>query len=329
MSGAIHFLGSGKMSAWLPADASYQAAEMDSAFFGIYLAAAFAVVVVAGLAIVFIQQNRRRSEDQVAAPTGKTNLLFQALWVVAALGLAIFTFNLDFIGYLDRMVAPGDAIQIDVTARQWDYDFTYPNGYVADTLHVAIDQPIQLNMISEDVVHSLTVPALRLHQAVLPGQTTSTWFKADRPGEYNLRSNIYSGEGYPGMQTQLVTHTKADYEAWMATASDIFTGKTMEEVGELLYNRHACKACHSLDGSKLVGPTFKDLYGNTFDTREGVQIVADDAYIKESILTPNVSVIAGYEPVMTPYAGKIDDREIEAITAWLKSMSQFAEKEEN
>ncbi len=317
------------MSAWFPPDASFHASEMDSAFFGIYMAAAFAVVLVVGLAFVYIMQYRRKEEGEKAFQTGKANIFFQALWVLAAVGLAVFAFNLDFCGYMDRQVAPGNALQIEVTARQWDYDFAYPNGYVADTLHVVVGQPVQLNLSSEDVVHSLTIPALRLNQAALPGQKTTAWFQADRPGSYEVRSNIYSGDGFPGMQTALVTHTPADYETWMATVTDIFAGKTMEEVGELLYNKHGCKACHSLNGSKLVGPSFLDLYGNTFDTKEGVQIVADDAYIKESILTPNVSVIAGFEPVMTPYEGKLNDKEIEAITAWLKSMSQFGQQEGN
>ncbi|MCP4291500.1 MAG: cytochrome c oxidase subunit II [bacterium] len=316
-------MGSGKLAAWFPPDASFHASEMDSAFFTIYMAAAFAVILVVGLAFLFVMQNRRKDKNEKALPTGKANMLFQGLWVLCALGLALFAFNLDFCGFMDRQVAPGNATQIEVTARQWDYDFVYPNGHVADTLHVSIGEAVQLNLTSEDVVHSLTIPALRLNQAALPGQKTSAWFRADRQGTYDVRSNIYSGKGYPGMQTALVTHTEAGFDKWMASVTDIFAGKTMEEVGELLYNKHGCKACHSIDGVKLVGPSFKDLYGHTFDTKEGIQVVADDAYIKESILTPNVSVIAGFEPVMTPYEGKLNDKEIEAITAWLKTMSSL------
>ncbi len=327
MTGTMHFVGADKLSAWLPPDASFHASEMDSAFFGIYMVAAFAVVFVVGLAVVFIGKYRRKDEDEKASQTGKANVLFQVLWVLCAVGLALYTFNLDFCGFLDRTVAPGNALQIEVTAHQWNYDFAYPNGYVGDTLHVEIGKPVQLNISSADVVHSLTIPALRLNQAALPGQTTTAWFQADRPGTFDLRSNIYSGEGYPDMQSALVTHTSEDYATWMATVTDIFAGRTMEEVGEMLYNKQGCKACHSTNGSKLVGPPLDTVYGNTFDTKEGVQVVADDAYIKESILNPNVSVIAGYEPVMTPYEGKLNDKEIEAITAWLKSISTVVQQE--
>ena len=130
------------------------------------------------------------------------------------------------------------------------------------------------------------------------------------------------------MQTVMISHSPAEFEEWLMTVSDIFAGRTYAEVGELLYNRLGCKACHTLDGTKLVGPSFKDVYGNTFETREGQTITVDAAYVKESILTPNVSVIAGYEPVMTPYEGKVSDKEIEAITAWLRTLSQFTPADE-
>lgn len=325
----MHFVGAGNLSAWLPPDASYQAVQMDSAFSGIFMAAAFAVVVVVGLAAFYIGKYRRKDENEKAFRTGKANVVFQAIWVLCAVGLALYAFNLDFCGYLDQTVAPGNSLQIDVTARQWDYDFVYPNGYVADTLHVTMGQPVQLNISSEDVVHTVTIPALRLNQAAIPGQTSTAWFLADTPDTFNLRSNIYSGEGYPGMQTALVVHTARGYETWMDAVTDIFAGRTMEEVGQMLYDTKGCKACHSLDGSKLVGPSLKDVYGNTFATKDGVDIVVDDAYVKESLMTPNASVIAGFEPVMTPYEGKLNDKEVLAITEWLKSISQFAQTEGN
>lgn len=328
MSGVTHFLGAGKMSAWFPPEASSHASGVDSTFFGIYVAAVFAVILVFGLAFIFVQMFKRKSEDDKGVPGGRPNILLQGVWVLGAMGLALFAFTSGFGGFLDQAVAPYGAYQIDVTARQWDFDFTYPNGHVADTLHVAVGQPVKLILNSEDVTHSLAIPALRINQGILPDRASEAWFTADVADTFGLRSNIYSGAGFEDMQTVMITHSAAEFEAWMQTVSDIFAGRTYEEVGELLYSRLGCKACHTLDGTKLVGPSFKDVYGNTFDTREGVAVLVDDAYIKESILTPNVSVIAGYEPVMTPYDGKVTDQEIEAITAWLKTLSSFAPADE-
>ena len=323
----MNFLAAGQLSAWFPPEASEHAGGVDGAFFGLYVAAAFAVILVFGLTATFVLLFRRKGEDERGAVT-KPGIIFQALWVLGAVGLGVYAFNLGFDGFLDQTVAPYRAYNVDVTARQWDFDFTYPNGHVADTLHVATGTPVKLNLKSEDVAHSLTIPALRLNQGILPDRTTSAWFTASAADTFTLRSNIYSGEGYADMQTVMISHSPADFETWMNTVSDIFAGRTYAEVGELLYNRLGCKACHTLDGTRLVGPSFKDVYGNTFETREGTSVTVDAAYVKESILTPNVSVIAGYEPVMTPYEGLVTDKEIEAITAWLRTLSQFTPEDE-
>ena len=175
----MNFLAAGTLSAWFPPEASEHAAGVDGAFFGLYVAAAFAVILMFGLTATFVLLFRRKSEADKGAVTG-TNFIFLALWVLAAVGLGAYAFNLGFAGFLDQSVAPYRAYKVDVTARQWDFDFTYPNGFVADTLHVATGTPVQLNLHSEDVGHSLTIPALRLNQGILPDRITSAWFTADK-----------------------------------------------------------------------------------------------------------------------------------------------------
>jgi cytochrome c oxidase subunit 2 len=316
-------LAAARAGTWLPEAAAAHAADVDRPFLGLYLASVFAVVLVTGLAVIFVMQYRRRDESARGAAAGRPNPVLLGVWLLASVALAAWAFGSGFGGFLDRSVAPYGAYAIDVTARQWDYDFVYPNGYVADTLHVAVGRPVQLNLVSEDVVHGLSVPALRVNSAILPGRISRTWFEADAADTFTLRSDIYSGDGYSDMRTVLISQSQAEFDAWLTRVSDIFSGRTYEEVGELLYTTKGCVACHSIDGSKRVGPSFKELYGHEFETREGERITADDAYIKQSILEPNASIVAGYEPVMTPYAGQITDREIEAITAWLKTLSSL------
>jgi cytochrome c oxidase subunit 2 len=321
LSGAVPTATAG--GTWLPDAASRGAAAVDQPFMGLYMAGALVVVLVTGLALTWVMLFRRRDEAARGAASGRPNPALLGAWTLAAVALAAWAFTSGFGGFLDQSVAPYGAYDINVTAKQWAWSFTYPNGWTADTLHVPTGRPVRLILNTEDVIHGLSVPALRLSEAALPGRASEAWFEATEPGTYALGSDIYSGDGYSTMRTALVAETPTDFDAWLTRVSDIFAGRTMEEVGELLYNRKGCVACHSLDGSKRVGPSFKELYGHEFDTREGVRVTADDAYIKESILEPNVSVIAGYEPVMTPYAGQISDREIEAITAWLKTMSSL------
>jgi len=314
-------IGSANSSTWFPEAASTHAQNVDGLFFGIYVAAVFALFLFAGLALVYFYLFRRQGEDQKGQQGGRLNPVLLGLWLLGALGLGLFAYIGGIPGFVDQAVAPYDAYRIHATARQGDWDFAYPNGHVADTLMVAVGRPVHLTLVSEDVSHSLAIPALRVNQAIVPGRNTDAWFEATKPGTFRLQSNIYSGAGFDSMATSFIALESQEFEKWLADVSDIFIGRTLPEVGEILYNRLGCKACHTIDGTQLVGPSFKDVYGFEFDTVEGVRVTVDDAYIKESILTPNVSVIAGFQPVMTPYAGLVDDREIEAITAWLRTLS--------
>jgi len=323
------------LSTWFPEAASSHAARVDGSFHGVYFAAVCFLVLFVGLALVQLRMYRRQDRDQQGAVTERPNPIFLAAWVLGVVGLALYAFAAGVPGFIDLTVQPYGAYEIDVTARQWAWEFAYPNGHVAEELHVPADRPVRLNLVTADVAHSLAVPALRINAAIVPDRETRTWFEATTTGNYELQSNAFSGDGFNDMKTALVVHDSADFTAWLNEVSDIFKGRTMAEVGELLYTRHGCTACHSRDGTPLVGPSFKDLYGHEFDTVAGTRIVAEDAYIRESITEPNASVILGFQPVMASYNGVVSDKEIEAITAWLKTISSkgetipAAEQEEN
>jgi len=314
-------IGSAILATWFPDAASTHAPGVDGPFYWIYILAVMALFLFAGLAVIYMRLYRRQDRNQLGAPVGRLNPVFLGVWVLSALALAVFAFVVGFPGFIDQTVAPYGSYGIEVTARQWSWDFTYPNGHVADTLHVAAGRPVRLDMNSEDVEHGLSIPAVRVNQAIIPGRASEAWFEATLPGTYDLHGSIFSGDSLTSMNSALVVHDNAEFLAWLDAVSDIFKGRTMVEVGELLYSRHGCAVCHTIDGTKLVGPSFLNMYGYEFDTVEGTRIKVDQVYVKESILTPNASVIAGFQPVMTPYEGVLDDREIEAITAWLDSMS--------
>jgi cytochrome c oxidase subunit 2 len=314
-------IGSANLSAWFPEWASTFAPDVDVPFFDIYFLAVIVLVLTVGLAMTFMRTFRRKEGDPEQVPAGKLNKALLGVWVLGAIGLAGFAFQSGTRGLVDQSVPPYGAYEIGVKAREGAWDFTYPGGYVADTLRVAMDRPVRLTMTSLDVSQNLSIPAMRVQQAVLPGRTTTTWFEPINTGTYPIYSSTFSELTQDSLATVVMSMQLAEFEAWMAAVGDIFVGRTLPEVGEFLYNRQGCKACHSLDGSKLVGPSLKNVYGFEFQTTTGQTIVADDAFIKESILEPNATVIDGYQPVMTPYAGILGDREIEAIIEFLKSIS--------
>ena len=174
------------LSSWLPQAASTQAGGVDTAFYGVYVAGAFAVILVTGLAVTFVRQFRRTRDDEQGAPGGRAHPLLQGLWVLAAVAIAVFAFAAGLPGFLDSNAAPWLAYRVQVGASHEGFRFTYPNGHVADTLHVATGRPVRLDATTADVVHSLLVPALRVNEPILPGRTAQAWFTATTPGTHSI-----------------------------------------------------------------------------------------------------------------------------------------------
>jgi cytochrome c oxidase subunit 2 len=320
------------LSAWFPEWASTFAPDVDVPFFDIYVVGLFVLIATVGSAIVLLRAYSRKEGDPEQLPPRGTNKILLGVWVLGAVALAGFTFLVGLRGLVDQDVAPYGAMQVQVTAREGAWDFTYPDGHVADTLRVAVGQPVQLSMTSEDITQQLSIPAMRVQQAIFPDRTTQVWFETIVPGTFPIHAGAFSVLTQDSLKTAVASLTPADFAAWLAEIGDIFAGRTLAEVGELLYNQQGCKACHSLDGSPLVGPSLKNVYGFEFLTTTGQTVLVDEAYIKESILDPNASVIDGFQPVMTPYAGKLGDKEIEAITEFLKTISErgtVGDQEEN
>jgi len=315
-------IGSANLSAWFPQWASTHAPDVDVPFYDIYIASVCVLILTIGLAVVFMRTFTRKDGDPEQVSAGSTNKFLLGAWVLGALLLAGFAFQTGLVGFVGQNVAPYGAFEVEVTAREGVWDFTYPDGHVADTLWVPIDQPVRLVLTSNEVSQTLSIPALRVQQTIFPDRTTEAWFEAIVPGIFSIQSGTFSTLTQDSLAAVVVALSQEDFGIWQAAVGDIFAGRTMLEVGEMLYSQQGCKACHSLDGTKLVGPSLKDVYGFEFLTTTGQTIVADAAYIKESLLTPNASVIADFQPVMTPYAGILGDQEIEAITEFLKSISE-------
>jgi cytochrome c oxidase subunit 2 len=308
------------MTSWFPPEASHQAAATDQAFAGIWFGTVLALVLLVGLAVTFVLLFRRQDPSQVGAAAGPVDRRLQVGWVVGALVLGISAFAADLGGFFDQMVPPPGATEVDVVARRGAWAFQHPGGHVADTLHVAVDEPVVLNLRSEDVPHALNVPALRLNQGVLPDRTTHAWFVADRIDTFELRSNDHR---LP--PTALVTHSREAYAQWLDSVTNVLSTMDPVAAGAHFYVTFGCKTCHSIDGTRLTGPSLRDVFGGSFASTTGAVNLVDEAFVRQSILEPNASVRAGFEPVMTAFAGRIDDAEIDAIIAWLKSISTHAE----
>jgi len=308
-------------SFWLPPRASSVAPNVDWIFYFIYYISVFFFLLIVGLALLFVLRYRRRpGVKRREAPHG--NLALELTWSAIPIVIVIAIFVLGFRGFMDMTVAPANAYEIKVIARQWSWMFQYPNGYVDKDLHVPVDQPVLLTMTSEDVIHGFYVPAFRVQLDIVPGRYNKTWFQATQPGTYPLYCAQYCGTGHSTMLAQVVVHEPGEFEKWLRDAADLFKTMTPAQVGERLYGLY-CASCHTIDGSARIGPTFKGLFGHQQKMRDGSTVVADENYIRESILEPQAKVVAGYDPVMPTFKGTFkDERDIMAIIDYLKTLAK-------
>jgi cytochrome c oxidase subunit II len=240
--------------------------------------------------------------------------------------------------FVRMRVAPDDALDVYVTAKQWMWKFGYPNGRRAiAVLHVPAHRPVKLVMTSRDVIHSFYVPDFRIKEDVLPGRYTTVWFEATEPGVYEILCTEYCGASHSFMRGQVIALDPSDYQRWLdqpgeepavAQADDLFgapengNGALVNLVneGERVAAEQGCLRCHTTDGSAHVGPTWAGFYGSTVALADGKRVVADEAYITESMMDPLVEIARGYEPLMPSYLGRIRPAETAAIIEFIKSL---------
>jgi cytochrome c oxidase subunit 2 len=188
---------------------------------------------------------------------------------------------------------------------------------------VPLNRPVKLVMTSNDVIHSFYVPGFRNKQDVIPGRYTSLWFKADKLGEFQVFCTEYCGLQHSQMPATIRVVSESQYMAWLDSnkPSSVSNDNGMSESaqkGMELYEGK-CRSCHSLDGSRVVGPTWKGIYGAKREFESGPSVNADENYLRESILNPMAKIVKGYPAAMPPYAGQLSDDEIESLIEYMKT----------
>ncbi len=306
---------------WLPVDASTGAPAVDALFhFILWVSVAFFALIV-GLMVYFVVRFRRRGLD-AAEPSPAHNTALELTWSGIPLLLVIVIFGWGFKVYLDLNTPPANAYEVQVTGQKWKWLFTYPNGHVDENLHVPVDRPVKLVMTSEDVIHSFFVPAFRVKRDVVPGRYSSLWFQATKTGTFPVLCAEYCGRGHSDMLAEVVVHPPGGFERWLEDAANLASRMSPAEAGERLFRTRGCAQCHAVDGSARVGPSLAGLVGRRAVLRDGTTVVADENYVRESILEPQAKVAAGFEPVMPTYKGRLKDDEITALIAYLKALGE-------
>ena len=238
-------------------------------------------------------------------------------WTAGTLFLFLFIFWWAASSELTALNAPANALEIHVVARQWMWRVQHPTGArEIDELHVPAGTPVRLAMTSEDVIHDLYLPALRLKQDVLPGRYTYLWFTANKTGVFNLTCAEYCGTDHARMAGRLVIMTPQDYARWTAAQPQ---GDDLAHQGEALFRSLGCSGCHA-PTSTVHAPDLAGVYGRTVHLSDGRAVTADEAYLRDSILLPNKDVVAGFAPVMPSFQGVVSEEQLVTLLAYLKSL---------
>jgi cytochrome c oxidase subunit II len=308
-------------SFWLPPPESVSSWAVDGIFNFLMYLSYFFFALILGLMVTFVIRYRRRPGVE-PIPTPSHSIVLEAVWSLIPLGLVIVIFYFGFVGYVELRSPPERAYDIKVLARKWSWQFIYPDGTIDPDLHVPVGEPVRLTMISEDVIHSLSIPAFRVKMDIVPGRYTRTWFQARQPGQFDLYCTEYCGTGHSDMLATVVVHDPEDFDQWLVEAGDIFgNDATPAEAGQKLFRRNGCGSCHSTDGTAKIGPTLKGVYGKTHKFTDGSSAEVDENYIRQSLFEPGAKLREGFSnkmPMQAALVGK--EQEIAALIAYIESL---------
>jgi|688.fasta_scaffold02333_2 cytochrome c oxidase subunit 2 len=280
-------------------------------------------VLIVGVMLYFAVIYRQRDGKDHETPHIHGNNALEVIWTTFPTLVCIWVAWLGYDSFVDMRTAPEGAMEINVTARKWAWDFQYKNGKrTTGELVVPVDEPVKLIMRSQDVLHSFFVPVMRTKMDVIPGRYTYEWFRPIKTGDFQVFCTEYCGNDHSRMRARLKVLPKAEFERWLADNSEAMKLASMKpsDRGKEIY-AGKCVACHSLDGSPRVGPSWLKLFGKKGELSDGKTYVADENYIRESILNPAAKVVKGYPPQGMPsFQGQLSDEDITGVIEFIKTI---------
>ena len=293
------------------------AGQVDAFYLFLVLITTFFSLLVALLVLFFVIKYRKRPDRQAVQIHGST--LLEIVWTAIPLGISMVIFVWGAVLYYHIENPPRNALEIYGEAKQWMWKFQHPGGQrEINTLHVPTGRPVKVTLISQDVIHDFFVPAFRVKQDVLPNRYVTAWFQATDPGSYHLFCAQYCGTNHSAMIGQVVVMKPEDYAEWLASGK---AEGSLASMGEKLFQEFGCVTCHRPD-SGARGPNLQGLYGRPVRLSDNRVVIADDNYIRESVLSPNAKIVAGFQPIMPTFQGVVSEEGLIQITEYIKHMSQ-------
>ena len=300
----------------MPVDASTLASQVDGIFLLLILVSAATVLLVGGLVLFFAIKYRRGTAAKRGPVPSRISREVEIGWTAVTFFGFLFFFWFAAVAEIPQFAVPKQAMEIHVVAKQWMWKTEHPNGArEINALHVPVGVPVRLVMTSQDVIHSFYVPAFRIKRDVLPGRYVEAWFEATKPGIYHLFCTEYCGTDHSRMGGGIVVQTPADYARWSAAQPQ---GDSLADQGAVLFKRMGCTGCHG-GSTRVRAPDLQSVYGRPQPMEGGGFVLADESYLRDSILLPQKNIVAGYAPVMPSYQGVASEEDLIRLIAYLKS----------
>jgi cytochrome c oxidase subunit 2 len=302
----------------MPEQASTLSGEVDALYIFLVGLTIFFSVLIAGAIVIFIIKYRRRSAQEIPRPI-EGALPLELVWTVIPFIIAMGIFAWGASLYYKQYRGPTEALEIYVVAKQWMWKFQHIEGQrEINELHVPVGRKVKLIMTTEDVIHSLFIPAFRTKFDVVPGKYTSTWFEATKPGRYHLFCAEYCGTSHSGMIGWVEVMDAPDYQAWLAGGRQ---EGSLATAGQQVFQDLACHTCHKSDGTGR-GPVLDNIFGRQVTLSGGQAITADASYIRESILNPQAKIVEGFQrpSIMPTFQGLVSEEQLLQLVEYIRSL---------
>jgi len=299
-----------------PESASTIAGRVDALYFFLLGLSIFFSLLIAGSIVYFAVKYHRQRPDAVGGRIAG-GMVLEITWSVVPLMITMVIFVWGASVYFAMAHPPDETLNIYVVGKQWMWKFQHLDGQrEINELHIPVGRPVKLITTSEDVIHDFFVPAFRTKADVIPGRYVNIWFQPTKPGRYRLFCAEYCGTRHSGMIGEIVVMEPSEYQTWLSGGAP---EGSLASTGAKLFADLACNTCHRPDAQGR-GPVLEGLFGKTVKLQSGETITVDEAYVRESILTPSAKITAGFQPIMPTFQGLVTEEQLLALIEYVKSL---------
>lgn len=299
-----------------PVSASAHSGPVDWLYIFLVALSVLMTLAIFGTIIFFGMKYRRRHGREATQIEG--SMILEIGWSVIPFGIFLVIFAWGAVLFFQLRTPPRDSAEIYVVGKQWMWKLEHMEGVSeVDELHVPVDRDIKLIMTSQDVIHSFFIPEFRIKQDVLPGRYTTLWFRATKVGTYHLLCTQYCGTLHSGMIGTVYVMNPQDYQTWLTGGAP---SGSLAENGQTLFQQLGCSTCHRFDVQGR-GPNLTGIFGKPVALEDGRTVIADENYVRESILSPAAKIVSGFKPIMPSFQGQVSEDQLNSLVAYIKSLA--------